>query len=80
MSSISAMVQLVQGGFGVTLLPVTAAHLSLCRLEITAVRYGSMRFPIHASYRANPTSLSSWCNQPLLFAMVHAMRSQNHAG
>lgn len=57
-SSISAMVQLVQGGFGVALLPRAAVQrltgfASLKRLSCDA-RLQSL--PIHASYRTDPTS------------------------
>ena len=57
-SSISAMVQLVQGGFGVALLPhVAATRLAgfapvkplVCDAQLQAL-------PIHASYRTDPTS------------------------
>jgi DNA-binding transcriptional LysR family regulator len=57
-SSISAMVQLVQGGFGVALLPRAAverlAGFASLKMLHCDVRVKSL--PIHASYRADPTS------------------------
>ncbi|MCF8160779.1 MAG: LysR family transcriptional regulator [Polaromonas sp.] len=57
-SSISAMVQLVQGGFGVALLPRAAvARLTgFASLKILACDVPLKSLPIHASYRADPTS------------------------
>lgn len=57
-SSISAMVQLVQGGFGVALLPRAAvARLTgFASLKILACDAHLKSLPIHASYRADPTS------------------------
>ncbi|MGB4115869.1 MAG: LysR family transcriptional regulator [Polaromonas sp.] len=57
-SSISAMVQLVQGGFGVALLPRAAvARLGgFARLKPLAVDAKVDALPIHASYRIDPTS------------------------
>ena len=57
-SSISAMVQLVEGGFGVATLP-EAATLALARrapLRVLPAEQGLMPLPIHASYREDPTS------------------------
>jgi DNA-binding transcriptional LysR family regulator len=57
-SSISAMVQLVQGGFGVALLPRAAvmrlAGFSSLKMLKTDVKVKPL--PIHASYRPDPTS------------------------
>jgi DNA-binding transcriptional LysR family regulator len=57
-SSISAMVQLVQGGFGVALLPrLAVARLGgFARLKPLAVDVKVDALPIHASYRIDPTS------------------------
>jgi DNA-binding transcriptional LysR family regulator len=57
-SSISAMVQLVEGGLGVATLPVAAVqrlsgHLPLKVLKCDA----AIPLPIHASYREDPTSV-----------------------
>ena len=57
-SSISAMVQLVQGGFGVALLPRAAvARLGgFAKLKPLAVDAKVQALPIHASYRIDPTA------------------------
>ena len=57
-SSISAMVQLVQGGFGVATLPRAAvARLSEARnIKALSCADELLPLPIHASYRADPTS------------------------
>ena len=57
-SSISAMVQLVQGGFGVALLPRAAvARLGgFAKLKPLAVDAKVEALPIHASYRIDPTA------------------------
>ena len=57
-SSISAMVQLVQGGFGVALLPRAAvARLGgFAQLKPLVVDAKVQSLPIHASYRIDPTS------------------------
>jgi DNA-binding transcriptional LysR family regulator len=57
-SSISAMVQLVQGGFGVALLPRAAlARLSdIATLKPLSVDAKVQALPIHASYRLDPSS------------------------
>ena len=59
-SSISAMVQLVQGGFGVALLPRAAVtRLSgFARLRTLACEARLQALPIHASYRTDPSSRS----------------------
>lgn len=57
-SSISAMVQLVQGGFGVATLPRDAVvRLSKTRnIKALSCTDELLPLPIHASYRADPTS------------------------
>lgn len=57
-SSISAMVQLVQGGFGVATLPrLAVARLkSLSDLKTLRTDVQLQPLPIHASYRVDPTS------------------------
>ena len=57
-SSISAMVLLVQGGFGVATLPRAAvARLSEARtIKALSCAAELLPLPIHASYRADPTS------------------------
>ncbi len=57
-SSISAMVQLVQGGFGVALLPRAAvARLGgFAKLKPLVVNAKLQALPIHASYRIDPTA------------------------
>ena len=59
-SSISAMVQLVQGGFGVALLPRAAVKrlTGLASLKLLACDQQLKALPIHASYRTDPTSSS----------------------
>ena len=57
-SSISAMVQLVQGGFGVALLPrIAVLRLTgFARLKLLTCDTQLKSLPIHASYRTDPTS------------------------
>jgi DNA-binding transcriptional LysR family regulator len=57
-SSISAMVQLVQGGFGVALLPRAAVSRlgGFAKLKPLAVDVKVEALPIHASYRMDPSS------------------------
>ena len=59
-SSISAMVQLVQGGFGVALLPRAAVQrlTGFASLKLLAFDGKLKALPIHASYRTDPTSSS----------------------
>ena len=59
-SSISAMVQLVQGGFGVALLPREAVERvsGFARLKPLVCDAKLQALPIHASYRTDPTSKS----------------------
>ena len=57
-SSISAMVQLVQGGFGVALLPRIAVQrlTGFASLKLLTCDTPLASLPIHASYRTDPTS------------------------
>jgi len=57
-SSISAMVQLVQGGFGVALLPRAAVQrlTGFASLKLLTCDKKPKALPIHASYRTDPTS------------------------
>ncbi len=57
-SSISAMVQLVQGGFGVATLPLAAVQRLAPSLGITVLRtdVALPPLPVYASYRHDPTS------------------------
>jgi DNA-binding transcriptional LysR family regulator len=57
-SSISAMVQLVEGGFGVATLPLAAALPLAGRLPLKALRCEATLapLPVHASYREDPGS------------------------
>jgi DNA-binding transcriptional LysR family regulator len=57
-SSISAMVQLVQGGFGVALLPRVAVQrlTGFSSLKLLSCDARLQALPIHASYRTDPTS------------------------
>ncbi len=57
-SSISAMVQLVQGGFGVALLPRAAVErlTGFARLKPLTCDEKLQSLPIHASYRTDPSS------------------------
>jgi DNA-binding transcriptional LysR family regulator len=57
-SSISAMVQLVEGGLGVATLPLAAAEPLAARLPLKVLRCESelAPLPVHASYREDPSS------------------------
>jgi DNA-binding transcriptional LysR family regulator len=57
-SSISAMAQLVQGGFGVATLPLAAAErlVDVQGLRILPCDVKLPPLPIHASYRSDPTT------------------------
>jgi DNA-binding transcriptional LysR family regulator len=57
-SSISAMVQLVEGGFGVATLPVVAAERIAGRLPLRVLKSDATLtpLPVHVSYRDDPTS------------------------
>jgi DNA-binding transcriptional LysR family regulator len=57
-SSISAMAQLVQGGFGVATLPVAAAQRLVAVQELRVLNCNASLppLPIHASYRSDPAT------------------------
>ncbi len=57
-SSISAMVQLVEGGFGIATLPLAAVERLAERLPLKplACERRLQPLPVHASWRADPTS------------------------
>ena len=57
-SSISAMLQLVQGGFGVAMLPRIAVQrlAGVASLKLLSCDAKLQALPIHASYRTDPTS------------------------
>ena len=57
-SSISAMAQLVQGGFGVATLPLAAANrlVEVQGLRVLKCDVQLPPLPIHASYRSDPTT------------------------
>jgi len=57
-SSISAMVQLVEGGFGIATLPVAVAEQLAKRLSLRVLRSDTelVPLPLHASYREDPSS------------------------
>lgn len=57
-SSISAMVQLVEGGFGIATLPLAAVQRLSERLPLKPLRCEAALppLPVHASYRDDPTS------------------------
>ena len=57
-SSISAMVQLVEGGIGVATLPLAAVQRLSERLPLVALKCDALLppLPVHASYRDDPTS------------------------
>jgi len=58
-SSISAMVQLVEGGFGVATLPLAAVQRLSDRLPLKPLTCDTPLppLPVHASYREDPTSV-----------------------
>ena len=58
-SSISAMVQLVEGGFGVATLPLAAVQRLSDRLPLKPLKCETPLppLPVHASYREDPTSV-----------------------
>jgi DNA-binding transcriptional LysR family regulator len=57
-SSISAMTQLVEGGFGVATLPLAAAQRLVAHRELKLLRsdVALQPLPVFATYRADPTS------------------------
>jgi len=58
-SSISAMVQLVEGGFGIATLPLAAVKRLAERLPLKPLKCEATLppLPVHASYRDDPTSM-----------------------
>ena len=80
-SSISAMVQLVQGGFGVALLPREAVtRLSgFARLKPLTVDAKVQSLPIHASYRIDPTADSVQLVVDSALAFTKALKSAKNA-
>jgi DNA-binding transcriptional LysR family regulator len=75
-SSISAMVQLVEGGFGVATLPRASVRELTRRLPLRILRCEATLPPlqIHASYREDPSS--SLAELVLDSALEHARRTQ----
>lgn len=73
-SSISAMVQLVQGGFGVATLPSRAVQrlLTFPNLKQLACDTELQPLPIHASYRTDPSSLAVETVIKSAFAFIDA--------
>jgi DNA-binding transcriptional LysR family regulator len=73
-SSISAMVQLVQGGFGVATLPSRAVQrlLTFPNLKQLACDIALQPLPIHASYRTDPSSLAVETVIKSAFAFIDA--------
>ena len=57
-SSISAMTQLVEGGFGVATLPLAAAERLLAHRDLKLLKSGATLhpLPVFATYRVDPTS------------------------
>lgn len=80
-SSISAMVQLVQGGFGVALLPrVAVARLGgYAKLKPLAVAAKVQSLPIHASYRTDPTADSVELVVESALAFTNATKNAKNA-
>jgi DNA-binding transcriptional LysR family regulator len=73
-SSISAMVQLVQGGFGVATLPMAAVARLSQGHAIKALRCANelLPLPIHASYRTDPSA--SFTDTLIASAVAHAQQ------
>lgn len=67
-SSISAMVQLVEGGIGVATLPLAAVQRLSKRLPLKPLKCEAplLPLPVHASYREDPTS---WVASSILDAV-----------
>jgi DNA-binding transcriptional LysR family regulator len=76
-SSISAMVQLVQGGFGVALLPRVAVQrlTGFASLKLLSCDARLQALPIHASYRTDPSSKT--VETVVQSAMTFARASRN---
>lgn len=75
-SSISAMVQLVLGGFGVALLPRAAVTRlgGFARVRALACEARVQALPIHASYRSDPSSRSV---ESVVESAIHFARAQD---
>jgi DNA-binding transcriptional LysR family regulator len=71
-SSISAMVQLVEGGFGVATLPLAAVQRLAERLPLKPLKCDAILppLPVHASYREDPTSVVAQGVVDAVFAYV----------
>jgi DNA-binding transcriptional LysR family regulator len=76
LSSISAMVELVEGGFGVATLPQAAVQRLIERLPLRLLRCDSalVPLPVHLSWREDPTGTG--VNSRLVDAVLaHAARA-----
>lgn len=76
-SSISAMVQLVEGGFGVATLPQDAVRRLSARLPLRTLRCDTALapLPIHASYRDDPADPGVQAVADSAFRFVEALSS-----
>jgi DNA-binding transcriptional LysR family regulator len=74
-SSISAMIQLVHGGFGVATLPRSAVQrlVTFPNLKLLPCDVALQPLPIHASYRADPSSSAVETVVKSAFAFIDAM-------
>ena len=80
-SSISAMVQLVEGGFGIATLPLAAVQRLAARLPLKPLNCEArlLPLPVHASYRDDPTSVVAQGVVDAVIDYVGAARvSTNH--
>lgn len=80
-SSISAMVQLVEGGFGIATLPLAAVQRLAARLPLKPLNCEAklLPLPVHASYRDDPTSVVAQGVVDAVMDYVGASRvSTNH--
>jgi len=77
-SSISAMVQLVEGGFGVATLPLAATQRLSDRLPLKALKCDTVLtpLPVYVSYRDDPTSSVAQGVVDAVFAFVGAQSSR----
>jgi DNA-binding transcriptional LysR family regulator len=80
-SSISAMVQLVQGGFGVALLPRAAVErlAGFAKVKALKVDVDIQSLPIHASYRIDPTDDSVALVVASAFAFTRGSKNAKNA-
>jgi DNA-binding transcriptional LysR family regulator len=78
-SSISAMVQLVQGGFGVATLPRAAVDRIARQADVHRLRCDTplVPLPIHVSYRADPASSAVTTVVESALAFVRAQQLPN---